>query len=68
MVNRTQDPIIPIACADETERVLAPVYARSGFSRRFRYVRVTDAAGHGLGPREDAENRAWLRQWLLGTR
>ena len=68
MVNRTQDPIIPIACADETERVLAPVYARSGFSRRFRYVRVTDAAGHGLAPREDAENRAWLRQWLLGKR
>ena len=68
MVNRTQDPIIPIACADETERVLAPVYARSGVSRRFRYVRVTDAAGHGLAPREDAENRAWLRQWLLGKR
>src|SRR5262249_44772375 len=67
-VNRTEDPIIPIACADETERVLAPVYARSGFSRRFRYVRVTDAAGHGLGPREDAENRAWLGKWLLGAR
>jgi hypothetical protein len=67
MVNRTQDPIIPIACADETERVLAPAYARSGFARRFRYVKVTDAAGHGLGPREGAENRAWLREWLLGA-
>jgi hypothetical protein len=67
MVNRTQDPLIPIACADETARVLAPAYARGGFSQRFRYVRLTDVAGHGLGPREDAENHAWLREWLLGA-
>ena len=67
MVNRVQDPLIPIACADETQRVLAPVYASSGFARRFRYVRIEEAAGHGLGAREDAENRAWLRAWLLGA-
>ena len=58
---------LPIACADETERVLASAYARSGFARRFRYVKVTHAAGHGLGPREGAENLAWLHEWLVGA-
>ena len=67
MVNRVQDPLIPIACADETQRVLAPVYASGGFARRFRFVRIEEAEGHGLGPREDQENRAWLRTWLLGA-
>ncbi len=66
MVNRAKDPLVPIACADETNAVLARAYAASGHRDRYRYVRVEDAEGHGLGPREDAENLAWLRQWLLG--
>jgi hypothetical protein len=67
MVNRVQDPLVPIACADETQRVLAPAYAHSGFAHRFRSVRLEGTQGHGIGPREDAENRAWLRAWLLGA-
>ena len=49
MVNRAQDPLVPIACADETDRVLARAYAASGRRDRYRYVRVEDAEGHGLG-------------------
>jgi hypothetical protein len=68
MVNRTQDALVPIACADETDRVLARAYAASGRRDRYRYVRITDAEGHGLGPRESEENIAWLRRWLLEGR
>src|SRR5262249_14944173 len=67
MVNRVQDPLIPIACADETQRVLAPVYASGGFAPRVRFVRIEEAGGHGLGPPQHQENRAWLRTWLLGA-
>src|SRR5262249_17481220 len=66
MVNRVQDPLIPIACADETQRVLAPVYASSGFARRFRFVRTEGAEGHRLGPREVQKNLPWLHKGLLG--
>lgn len=68
MVARVQDPLIPIACADETDTVVARAFAASGHRDRYRYVRITDAEGHGLGTGEDAENLAWLRQWLLGGR
>jgi hypothetical protein len=65
MVNRAKDPLVPIACADETDRVLARAYAAGGRRDRYRYVRIEDAEGHGLGPRENEENLAWLRRWLF---
>jgi len=65
MVNRVKDPLVPIACADETDRVLARAFAASGRRDRYRFVRIEDAEGHGLGPRENEENLAWLRRWLF---
>jgi hypothetical protein len=68
MVNRVQDALIPIACADATDRVLARAFRAAGRSDRYRFVRIEDAEGHGLGAREDAENLAWLRRWLFNRR
>lgn len=63
MVNRAADPLIPVACADETARILADAYATAGASDRFRYVRL-EGEGHGVGPEELAAAMAWLRTWL----
>jgi dienelactone hydrolase len=63
MVNRAGDPLIPIACADETARVLTDAYARAGTPERFRYVRL-EGEGHGFGPSEAELTMAWLQRWL----
>ncbi len=63
MVNRSGDQLIPVACADETARILSAAFARAGVADRFRYVRLPDA-GHGYGPQEAAEAMAWLVRWL----
>jgi dienelactone hydrolase len=67
MVNRDGDPIIPIACADSTARVLARGYARAGVPDRFRY-RVIEAAVHGLDARDVEETLAWFDRWLRPPR
>ena len=63
MANRTGDPLIPIACADETARVLAAAYAHAGAAERFRYERLA-GEGHGLSDDEARLTLAWLRRWL----
>ena len=68
MVNRVKDPLIPISCADETDRALRPAYAAAGGGNRYRYVRIEEQEGHGFGPKENAENLAWMRAWMLGKR
>lgn len=62
MVNRAEDPIIPVSCADETARVLGEAFARAGVPERFRYLRL-EGAGHG-GEAEAAAAMDWLRRWL----
>lgn len=68
MVNRVKDPLIPISCADETDRALRPAYAAVGRAEHFRYLRIEEQEGHGFGPTENAENLAWMRAWTLGKR
>jgi hypothetical protein len=68
MVNRVQDPLVPIACADATDRVLGRAFRAAGKGDRYRFVRIEEAEGHGLGARENAEDLAWLRRWLFGRR
>jgi hypothetical protein len=63
LVIRSEDPIIPVACADETAAVLGEAYARAGVPERFRFVRWP-AGGHGLGEPERQESQAWLQRWL----
>ena len=65
MVNRTADPLIPVACADETARVLSEAFARAGVPERFRYDRL-DGEGHGIGEPEAKATMEWLNQWLRG--
>jgi len=63
MVNRAEDPIIPVSCADATARVLKQTYAAAGATDRFRYVRF-ETTGHGIGPDERRETMEWLGKWL----
>ena len=63
MLNRVGDRLVPIACADETAKVLTPAYARAGAPERFRYLRE-DLAGHEVGADERRELLAWFQQWL----
>lgn len=63
MVNRDGDPLIPIACADETARILAAAYARADASDRFSFLRL-QGEGHGFGEAESAAAMAWLEKWL----
>lgn len=63
MINRAADPLIPVACADETARVLAAAYAAAGQAERFRYDRL-DAQGHGVDAAENAAAMEWLTRWL----
>jgi dienelactone hydrolase len=63
MVNRAADPLIPVACADETARILADAYAGAGAPQRFKYVRL-EGEGHGVATEELAAAMAWLRTWL----
>lgn len=63
LVNRDHDPIIPLACADETARVLAGAYRRAGIPERFRYT-VLRGEQHGLDRREMEETAIWLNRWL----
>lgn len=63
MVNRVDDQVIPISCADETARVLEQAYRRADATDRFRYVR-RPVAGHGIGAEENNETLAWFEQWL----
>ncbi|HEV7733775.1 MAG TPA: hypothetical protein VGR62_16520 [Candidatus Binatia bacterium] len=51
LVNRVDDPAVPIACADETARALAPAYAAAGVTDHFRQLRL-DGRASGLGPEE----------------
>jgi len=67
MVNRVDDPLIPISCAESTAHVLERAYARAGVPERFRFVR-TQESGHGVGKAEGEEAFAWLRRWLLEPR
>jgi dienelactone hydrolase len=63
MVNRDEDPIIPIACADTTARALERAYRRAGVPERFRYV-VLHGEQHGLDKRDVEETLGWLDRWL----
>ena len=63
MVNRIDDPLIPISCADATAKALARAYERAGAPERFRYVRVAEP-GHGVGAQEGNEAMVWLQDWL----
>jgi hypothetical protein len=63
MVNRVDDELIPISCADATAEALAPAYERAGAADRFRYVRI-ETTGHGFGPNEHREAMAWFEKWL----
>lgn len=63
MKNRVGDQLIPVACADETAKVLAPAYARAGSPERFRYLRV-EGTEHGSGEEERRETLAWFQEWL----
>lgn len=63
MVNRSGDPLIPIACADVTARALAETYANAGMPERFRYVRY-EQSGHGIGPDTRRDTMEWVRTWL----
>ena len=63
MVNRTQDEMIPISCADDTARLLGPAYQEAGMAERFRYVRL-EASGHGIGADERREAAAWFEKWM----
>lgn len=63
MMNRASDRLIPIACADETARVLSEAYARAGVPQRFRFERM-EGEGHGMAAPEIAATMAWLKQWL----
>lgn len=63
MANRSGDPLIPIACADETARVLAAAYARAGAADRFHYERLA-GEGHGLNEDEARLTLQWLQRWL----
>lgn len=64
LVNRIDDPVVPIACADATSRALAPAYAAAGEPDRFRQMRLPGAT-HGLGPEERAAVKAFLTRWLV---
>jgi hypothetical protein len=66
MRNRVGDPLIPIACADRTARVLEAAYARAGARERLRYDRL-DAEGHGLDPDDGRAAVAWFARWLTGS-
>lgn len=68
MANRVQDALIPISCADETDRVLRRAYAAAGRRDRYRYVRIENTEGHGFGPEEEEQHLAWMRTWLLQAR
>jgi hypothetical protein len=63
MINRVQDELIPVSCADETARVLQPAYAAAGATDRFRYIR-REATGHGTGPEEIQPTMEWFEHWL----
>jgi hypothetical protein len=65
LVIRSEDPIIPVSCADETATVLTRAFARAGASDRFRYVRL-EQSGHGIASLEWREAMPWLQRWLLG--
>ena len=67
VVNRVDDPLVPISCAESTAHVLERAYARAGVPERFRFVR-TQESGHGVGKAEGEEALAWLRRWLLEPR
>lgn len=63
MINRTQDLIIPVACADATAEALTRAFAAAGESERFSYLRV-QGEGHGVGRDDIAATIAWLQRWL----
>lgn len=63
MINRVADPLIPVACADETARVLRDAYAAAGAADRFEYIRIAEE-GHGMGRAETEAAYNWLRRWL----
>jgi len=63
MVNRIEDPLIPISCAESTARALERAYERAGVPERFRFVRIQDG-GHGVGQADAEEALAWLERWL----
>jgi hypothetical protein len=64
LLNRVDDPVIPIACADETARVFGDAYAAVGASDRFQRQRLPGAA-HGLGAEERAAVQRFLTRWLV---
>jgi len=63
MQNRTADELVPIACADETARVLGAAYAGAGAAERFLYER-SEQEGHGIDRAERKRAIEWLQRWL----
>src|SRR5262245_48324626 len=57
MMNRADDELIPVSCADATARILTRAYARAGHPSRFRYLRLT-GGGHGFGRRRTTPRSA----------
>jgi hypothetical protein len=64
LVNRIDDPVVPITCADATATVLRPAYAAGDEPDHFHQVRLPGAT-HGLGDEERKEVLAFLKRWLL---
>jgi dienelactone hydrolase len=64
MLNRVEDELVPVSCADATAEALAAAYERAGAADRFRYVRM-EMTGHGIGRAERRETMAWFDEWLL---
>src|SRR5262249_20098378 len=64
MMNRADDQLIPVSCADATARVLTRAYARAGHPTRFRYLRLP-GGGHGFGAEESEAAIGWFQQRLL---
>ncbi len=64
LVNRIDDPAVPIACADDSARVLAPAYAAAGVPDHFRQLRL-DGRTSGLGTEERTAVMDFLRRRLV---
>jgi alpha-beta hydrolase superfamily lysophospholipase len=57
------DPVMPYACVESTERVFSAAYARAGAADKLR-VEVLSGEGHDLGAASDALMLEWLDRWL----
>lgn len=64
LMNGSDDPAIPPACARETARRFSSAYAEAGVPDRFRFVELADQ-GHNLGAESERLVLEWWDRWLL---